>query len=145
VLQKIPPLSQAPPTVFSGNCNQVLQIELRPRGGGGNSATGTGFIVRHDGLALTNYHVVSNAVLEPDLYLLEYQAPGGQRGKIKVVAIDVINDIALVRLPEKNLLPLSFFKDTLAKGDHGYSLGYPLNQGLTVVEGTYNGISENYY
>lgn len=137
--------SSAANRVFRQLQPQVLQIELRPRGGGGNTATGTGFIVRHDGLALTNYHVVSNAVLEPDLYLLEYQAPGGQRGKMKVVAIDVINDIALVRLPEKNLLPLIFFKDTLAKGDHGYSLGYPLSQGLTVVEGTYNGISENYY
>lgn len=131
--------------IFKDLQSRVLQIELHPRGGGGNAATGTGFVVSHDGLVLTNYHVVGNAVLEPDLYLLEYQAPGGQRGNMEVVAIDVIHDLALVRLSGARLQPLSFFKGTLAKGDRGYSLGYPLSQGLTVVEGTYNGLSENHY
>jgi len=35
--------------------------------------------------------------------------------------------------------------EPLAKGEKGFALGHPLNQGLTVVEGIYNGRSEEQY
>jgi len=40
---------------------------------------------------------------------------------------------------------LELRESPLAKGDKGFFLGYPLSQGLTVVEGTYNGRSEEQY
>jgi len=40
---------------------------------------------------------------------------------------------------------LAFRDASLQKGDKGFSLGYPLNQGLAVVEGIYNGRSEEQY
>ena len=40
---------------------------------------------------------------------------------------------------------LGFRPEPLAKGDQAFSLGYPLMQGLTVVEGIYNGRSEEFF
>jgi len=38
---------------------------------GNQSSIGSGFVVGADGLALTNYHVVSQYVLEPATYRLD--------------------------------------------------------------------------
>ena len=47
-----------------------------------------------DGLALTNYHVVSQFALDPKTYRLEYLAPDGARGPLQLLAIDVAHDLA---------------------------------------------------
>ncbi len=110
-----------------------------------HAATGTGFVVGDDGLILTNYHVVADKALEPDVYRLEFVLPGGQRGPLKILAIDVRNDLAVVKGETGPAHILGFRARSLAKGDRGFSLGYPLSQGLTVVEGIYNGRSEELY
>ena len=110
-----------------------------------HAATGTGFVVGDDGLILTNYHVVADKALEPDVYRLEFVLPGGRRGPLKIMAIDVRNDLAVVKGETGPAHILGFRTRPLAKGDHGFSLGYPLSQGLTVVEGIYNGRSEELY
>ena len=51
-----------------------------------------------DGLAITNYHVVSRFALDPRTYRLEYLAPDGAKGPLKLLAIDVAHDLAVVRI-----------------------------------------------
>jgi hypothetical protein len=109
-----------------------------------HSATGTGFVVGK-GLILTNYHVVSDKALEPEVYRLESVLPGGRRGPLQILAVDVIHDLAVVRGDTADVRALAFRDGPLAKGGKGFSLGYPLNQGLSVVEGIYNGRSEEQY
>lgn len=57
----------------------------------------------------------------------------------------MIHDLAVVQGDVGDVQPLAFRAGELAKGDRAYSLGYPLDQGLTVTEGTYNGRSEDLY
>ena len=124
--------------------DSVAQIRVLLGASESHSATGTGFVVGR-GLILTNYHVVSDKALEPDVYRLEAVLPGGRRGLLQIVAVDVIHDLAVVKGDTGEVRSLAFREGALAKGDKGFSLGYPLNQGLSVVEGIYNGRSEEQY
>ena len=123
---------------------RVAQIRVLLGSSDTHAATGTGFVVG-DGLILTNYHVVADKALEPAVYRLEYVLPDGRRGDLSIVAVDVVHDLAVVKGDIGKVAPLHFRDAALSKGDKGFSLGYPLNQGLTVVEGTYNGRSEEQY
>jgi serine protease Do len=123
----------------------VAQIRVLLGASDTQSATGTGFVVGRGGLILTNYHVVADKALEPAVYRLEFVLPGGSRGSLEIVAVDVVHDLAVVKGDLRDARPLVFRDTTLEKGDKGFSLGYPLNQGLAVVEGIYNGRSEEQY
>jgi serine protease Do len=123
----------------------VAQIRVLLGASDTHAATGTGFVVGDDGLIVTNYHVIADKALEPEVYRLEFVLPGGRRGPLQIVAIDVLNDLAVVKGDTGSAYVLGFRTRTLAKGDRGFSLGYPLSQGLTVVEGIYNGRSEELY
>lgn len=94
---------------------------------------------------MTNYHVVANLVMEPEYYSLEYQKSDDTVGPLRIVAIDVRNDLAVLRLNGENLPFLALQKTPLSKGDRGYSLGNPLDIGMSIVEGTYNGSVSNRY
>ena len=113
------------------------------------SSIGSGLLVTAEGLALTNYHVVSQYALEPSTYRLEYAAPDGSRGPLKLQAIDVVNDLAVVQLDKP---VASFFEfepralaGTLPKGERLFAMGNPLDLGFTIVEGTYNGLVDYSY
>jgi S1-C subfamily serine protease len=124
--------------------DSVGQIRVLLGASESHSATGTGFVVGR-GLILTNYHVVSDKAMEPDVYRLEWVLPDGRRGPLQILAVDVIHDLALVKGDTGEVHALAFREPSLEKGEKGFSLGYPLNQGLAVVEGIYNGRSEEQY
>ena len=63
---------------------------------GRQSSLGSGFLVG-DGLALTNYHVVSQYALEPKNYRLEYTMADGGRGDVTLLAVGVEPARELVR------------------------------------------------
>ena len=77
--------------------SSIVQI----RGFLANSAAsafhGSGFAAGDEGLIVTNYHVVSEAVLHPHEYRLEYVTADGRTGVLKVHAVDVRNDLAVVK------------------------------------------------
>jgi serine protease Do len=105
---------------------------------------GSGFAVRDAGqtdeLIVTNYHVVSEAVLFPRQYRLEYVAADGRTGKLQVYAIDVKNDLAIVKADDLRLPPLRLRTQIPSQGERAYSIGFPLNLGLTITEGVANGL-----
>jgi Trypsin-like peptidase domain len=77
---------------------------------------GTGFAVAPDGVLLTNYHVVAEQVQFPEKYRLEYYTPEGRTGKITVLAIDVLHDLAVVKADGFAPSPMptpSVFRSTL--------------------------------
>src|SRR5690606_4749355 len=102
---------------------------------------GTGFAVDREGFIITNYHVVSEAVLHPRRFRLEYLTSDGRRGRLRVYAVDVRNDLAVVKPEEElNLPPLRIRTDIPRAGARAYSIGFPLNLGLTITEGVANGV-----
>ncbi len=100
---------------------------------------GTGFAVAPDGVFATNYHVVAQHVLYPEKYRLEYHTPEGRTGKVTVLAIDVRHDLAVVRTEGFAPTPLPIDATIPAKGSRAYSIGFPLDVGLTITEGISNG------
>jgi len=75
----------------------LFTVEIVDRSSGNKNAQGSAFRVGADGSLATNYHVVSEHVLDPERYALRYRAAGGRSGELEVLAVDVLHDLAVVR------------------------------------------------
>ena len=152
------PAPQAPPALnqpvapaTSENARDVL-VRVRPaviqiKGFfGSNTAQafhGTGFAAAEGGIFITNYHVVAQQVQFADKYRLEYRTTEGKTGNITVLAIDVRHDLAVVRAAGLAPDPLKLERAVPVKGERAYSIGFPLDVGLTITEGVSNGKVED--
>ena len=135
--------------IYASALPRLLQLRTLVGGGEPPSSTGSGFLVTADGLAITNYHVVSQVALEPSIYRLQYIAADGNRGDAALLAIDIANDLAVVRV-DRHDAPFFAFDQTaiaggLPRGERLYSMGNPLNLGFTINDGIYNGPVERSY
>ncbi len=143
------PMSSAAERVYELARPRILQIRTLLQAAGRQTTLGSGFLVAADGLAITNYHVVSQFALDPRTYRLEYLAPDGARGALQLLAIDVPHDLAVVKLDRGDLPCFDFDARALAgrlpKGERIYAMGNPLDLGFTIVEGTYNGMVDKSY
>jgi S1-C subfamily serine protease len=147
--EPLPPLSSTAERVYEMSRPKILQIRTLLQSAGRQSSIGSGFTVSADGLAITNYHVVSQFALDSKTYRLEYLAPDGAKGALKLLAIDVPNDLAVVKLERTGPPHFEFDPRALAgrlpKGERIYAMGNPLDLGFTIVEGTYNGFVAKSY
>lgn len=128
--------------LFSSYKDRLLQVRVIDLESGDKSALGTGFLVDRDGLIATNFHVISEWVHHPDRYRLESVDREGGEGKLEVLDVDVVNDLALLRGAGTGRRPLALARATPEQGETIYSLGNPFDLGFTVVPGIYNGVSE---
>jgi len=87
-------------------------------------STGTAFSVSREGHALTNHHVI-NGCAEVKV--------AGREGKVKVIASDSVNDIALLQLPGnlKDVANLNPDLGKLRQGEDIIVFGFPLNYVLS--------------
>jgi serine protease Do len=143
------PVSAAAEGIYASARPSLLQIRTLIEAAGRQSSIGSGFMVSADGLAITNYHVVAQYVLEPKTYRLEFARPDGAQGALTLLAIDIADDLAVVKLDGADLPHLDFdpvaVAGNLPRGDRLYAMGNPLDLGFTIVEGTYNGLVERSY
>src|SRR5215469_6431390 len=102
--------------VYAAARPRLLQIRTLLTAADRQSSIGSAFLVSADGLAITNYHVVSQYALEPATYRLEYAAADGSHGEVKLLAIDVANDLALVHV-DRHDQPFFGFDDRALNGD----------------------------
>ena len=89
-----------------------------------NSVGGTGFAISTNGYILTNLHVINGA---DSLYV---QNNKGESFKVKSVYTDPQNDIAILKISDKNFanlssLPYTIKRSTSSIGEMVYTLGYP--------------------
>jgi serine protease Do len=135
--------------VYASAPPRLLQIRTLVAGAGQQTSNGSAFLVTGDGLAITNYHVVSQVVLEPNTYRLEYTAADGTHGDVRLLGVDLPNDLAIVRIDKHDAPFFSFdpaaIRGEVPKGERLYAMGNPLELGFTIVEGTYNGLVEHSY
>lgn len=143
------PVSAAGERVYASARESLLQIRTIVAAANRQSSIGSGFLVDVGGLAITNYHVVSQYALEPKTYRLEYIRPDGGKGALSLLAIDVAADLAVVRVDGADLPHLQFEPRVLAgelpRGERVWAMGNPLDLGFTIVEGTWNGLVEHSY
>ena len=89
-----------------------------------NSFGGTGFAISTNGYILTNLHVINGA---DSLYV---QNNKGESFKVKSIYTDPQNDIAILKINDKNFshlssIPYTIKKNTSSIGEIVYTLGYP--------------------
>jgi serine protease Do len=119
----------------------IFQVRIINQESQSQSSLGTGFFIGDGQYFATNYHVVSSVVLGPEEYVavIDYE---GEELNLDLLAVDVINDLALLRAPVK-LDPLLLSTEVPTLGARLFSIGNPLDIGMTLVEGNYNGLVEN--
>ena len=126
--------------LFSQLHDSVFQIRIIDIASNQKSSTGTGFVVDNNGTVATNYHVVANYIERPEKFRIEYETDNGKQGILMLVDVDVVNDLALLAGTDLVSEPFVLAENMPAKGQPIYSMGYPLDLGITVIAGTYNGI-----
>lgn len=138
--------SAAPPSgvaadLFRRFADRVPKVEVLEASTGAKALTGSAFFVTDDGLLVTNYHVVARLVSDPDRYRIQLLDLDGTVRPADVLAVDVVHDLAVLDAdPRPTDRYLTFAPSTLDQGQRLYALGHPLELGLSIVEGTYNGL-----
>lgn len=128
--------------VFDHFAESVMKVRLIERTSGAQATIGSGFWAGA-GRIVTNYHVVSKAVHDPDLFRIEGHGEDGSLGDLELLAIDVVRDLAVLGASREGVRPLAISETRPMQGTRLYSLGYPHDLGRTIIEGTYNGLLQN--
>ncbi|WP_296950154.1 serine protease [uncultured Massilia sp.] len=138
----LPAPSSSAQRLYAAARGDLLQIRMLLRNGRSQSSVGSGFLVSTSDLVLTNYHVVSQMALDPDVYVGEYVDADGRSGPVELLAVDVLHDLAVVRVGRKGsgVFEVPAHPVALAQGQYLYSLGNPLDLGFAISEGSYNGV-----
>ncbi|MDX1626555.1 MAG: serine protease [Wenzhouxiangellaceae bacterium] len=127
----------------------LFTVEVVERDSGNKAAIGTAFLVTGDGRLATNYHVVSEHMLDPDRYGLRYRDADDGTGPLRLVDVDVLHDLAVVEFAEagdRRLAPPFALADALpAIGESVLALGNPYDIGIGIVPGTFNGLATSQY
>jgi S1-C subfamily serine protease len=131
------------PEVFRRHANAVVKLEVVEIGAAGRAEVGSGFYASPDGRVVTNYHVVAKLVHNPERYRIDLVETSGDKLAVTVVGVDVVHDLAVLDTDGR---PERFFDLAtvdVAQGLRLYALGHPADLGLSIVEGTYNGLLEH--
>jgi serine protease Do len=151
----LPEPSTSARDLFSRYKDRLLQVRVLLNSANEQSALGSGFVVRDPAeknnagatWVLTNYHVISSLAIEPDKYRIELRGTNGRTAKAQLMALDVIHDLALLRVEADRgaAWPNVFsLRDApLTQGSKIFSLGNPLELGFLISEGIYNGLVES--
>ncbi len=110
----------------------VLHLRILGKGRGG---TGSGFLCGDDGLALTNHHVVADALA------VEATFHDGRTAVLDVLGSDPATDLALLRVPDPPAMPLWFGDSSaLRVGDFALAVGCPHGLAHSVTAGILSGL-----
>jgi len=79
----------------------------------------------------------------PGRYRAELVETDGASSPLTVLAVDVVHDLAIVKSGLRGKPHFTLGDATPAQGQRLFSLGHPLDLGLSIVEGTYQGLVQN--
>ena len=119
-----------PPSPFGGHSPFPFHPPFPP-GGGKRQGSGSGFVIRQDGVILTNNHVVEDAK-EITVTLTDKQEYAA-----KVLGRDPKTDLAVLKIEPKGELPVAKLgdSDNLQVGDWVMAIGNPFGLSNTVTAG----------
>jgi serine protease Do len=97
---------------------------------GASRALGSGFIIRADGLIVTNRHVIADA------RTVRVLLADGRDLPAKIIGVDAVTDIALLKVSAGNLPALRFGPtEAVSVGDAVIAIGNPFGLGQSVSAG----------
>ncbi|GBF28851.1 putative serine protease HtrA [bacterium MnTg03] len=125
--------------IYQMHENSVFQIRVLNRETGKKTSIGSGFIVGNGRQIATNFHVINKIILEPDLFYVTYLTKNGREGELRLLALDVVHDLALL-VSDEYLGQAITAGDLPPKGAPVFAMGNPLDLGLSLAVGTNGGI-----
>lgn len=132
------PPALANATVFEAGEKGVFQVRLSHTKTREKAIIGSGFLIDRGDLIATNYHVVSQLIREPDEFDLEIVVGPDDRRPATIIGVDVVRDLAVLKVADVLGSPFTL-GPTPARGANLFSMGNPLDLGLTLSESTNNG------
>jgi len=96
--------------LFEGLKPGLFTVEVVDRVSNNKNAIGSAFAVDGAGRLATNYHVVSEYLLDPERYALRYRDVVGETGPLELLDVDVLHDLALVRIDDPAVRPAAVFE-----------------------------------
>ncbi|MGE5398679.1 MAG: S1C family serine protease [Chitinophagales bacterium] len=105
----------------------------------GGSSIGTGFLISPEGYALTNAHVVS------DNKQVGIKLANGETFTADVMASNQNEDLALLKLPVKNLPTLRLGSGKVTEGEQVMAIGAPYGLDYTVTRGIVSTVNRELY
>jgi serine protease Do len=129
--------------VFNRYADQVVKVQLIETGSSAKASLGSGFFASAAGDIVTNYHVISKLIHTPDRYRIDAIDASGQSAQATVLGVDVVYDLAVLRTSRRPRSFLTLEAKQIEQGTRLYSLGHPRDLGITIVEGTYNGLLQH--
>jgi S1-C subfamily serine protease len=138
--QKVWALTPKAQEIYKRYHPSVYQIQIIDVSSNEKSTIGSGFKISREGLIATNFHVISDVVEKPERYRIEYYQDGKSQGKLTIKTLDVTRDLAILQSKNNNDPVLSFGSSKMSKGNRIFPMGNPLDLGMTIIEGTFNGL-----
>ena len=129
--------------IFKQYSEHVVKIEVVETGSAAKASVGTGFYASGAGDIVTNCHVISKLIHTPDRYRIDAIDSSGQSAQATVLGVDVVYDLAVLRTSRRPRSFLTLESKPIEQGTRLYSLGHPRDLGITIVEGTYNGLLQH--
>jgi serine protease Do len=104
----------------------------------GQRGYGAAVLISDQGLVLTNYHVIADAVTISARH-------NGQSWPARVLAFDVVMDLALLEIDgTQGLRPIAFAHEPSRIGDTVFAIGNPFGEGQTVTRGMISALNRTY-
>jgi serine protease Do len=121
----------------------VVEVVTQNRANLGVSSVASGFITYRKDWVITNYHAIADSIFEPDDNGLHIVSQDQGELKAEIVAVDIQNDLAILKVEQALRVPLLDLRETLPdRGESGYSMGKPGGYQHSIVTGTFNGVSD---
>ncbi len=101
------------------------------------TVVGSGVIIEKEGQVLTNAHVVDGAAS------LSVTLDSGDRVAARIIGLDAVLDVALLRIETKSVLPAARLGDStsLKVGDEVVAIGNPIGLDQTMTRGIVSGLN----
>lgn len=117
---------------FMDMLEQMYGMRLQPRQQRPAQALGTGFIIREDGLAITNSHVINGA----DKIQVQFDEKNEKLIDAKLIGLDERTDIALIKIEGKGFPIIKMGSSASTEiGEWVAAFGNPLGVGHTMTKG----------
>lgn len=127
-------------SLFDEMDDLVYQVRIIDRASDDKTTIGSGFQADVTGHIATNFHMISLAAHEPKKYRITLLGNDDAEMEAEIIAVDVLNDLAILRPSKTRTSFIPIAENEPTKGGRIFSIGNPLDLGMSVVEGNFNGL-----
>jgi len=132
-------LSTAAEVLFKKYSPAIYQVQSISIQSNKKYSIGSGFQISQKGYIVTNYHVVSDAVMFPNSFHIQTIQSDGKEQSAQIITFDVVHDLAIIKIKAPQAIELPLGSSEISKGKKLYSIGNPEDVGMMIIEGESNG------